>query len=203
MNIVEGLVIIGAGIGVMAFGLLLFYAILPLYYGLLGVGVGYWLGVALGGLMPATAGWLSLVLAIAGGVGFGLLAYFFEPIRRVLVGIGTGAAVGFAIAGALGVNELLMLLGAFIGAIIGIPLALAIFDQLIIIASSLAGAAAALDGAHLILPGVDRLDRTIILSEGNWITLMLWLVLTAVGIVYQASNLEGWRERFEARGSTR
>jgi hypothetical protein len=132
-----------------------------------------------------------------------LLAYFFEPIRRVLVGIGTGAAVGFAIAGALGVNELLMLLGAFIGAIIGIPLALAIFDQLIIIASSLAGAAAALDGAHLILPGVDRLDRTIILSEGNWITLMLWLVLTAVGIVYQFSNLEGWRERFEAIGSTR
>ena len=153
--------------------------------------------------MPATAGWLPLVLAIAGGVGFGLLAYFFEPIRRVLVGIGAGAAVGFAIAGALGVNELLMLLGAFIGAVIGIPLALAVFDQLIIIASSLAGAAAALDGAHLILPGVDRLDRTTILSEGNWITLMLWLVLTAVGIVWQFWNLEAWRERFEAIGGTR
>ena len=193
---------IGAGVGVMAFGLLLFYAILPLYYGLLGIGVGYWLGVALGGLIPATAGWLPLVLAAAGAVGFGLLAYFFEPIRRALVGIGAGAAVGFAIAGALGVNELLMLLGAFIGAIVGIPLALLVFDQLVIIASSLAGAAAALAGVHLILPWVDHVNRIGILPEGNWIVLMLWSVLSAVGLIWQFQNLNAWRVRFKAIGGT-
>jgi hypothetical protein len=199
MNIVEGIFLIGAGLGVMAFGLLIFYAILPLFYGLVGLAVGYWLGEAIASLLPITSGWLPLVLAIGGAVGLGLVSYLVEPFRRGLLGIGLGASVGFAIAQALGLNPVISMLVALIGCLVGIPLVLWAFDPVVIVASAIAGGAAVLDGVHLIAP-LNILDRSLILSSGRAIPLLLWLTFAVMGALWQFRSLAVWRETHPALG---
>jgi hypothetical protein len=44
MYVINGLLLIFSGLGVMGFGLFLFYAFLPVFYAFFGIGVGYWLG---------------------------------------------------------------------------------------------------------------------------------------------------------------
>ena len=41
--ILNGIFLILAGLGAMGFGLMIFYALLPLFYAMSGYGVGYWL----------------------------------------------------------------------------------------------------------------------------------------------------------------
>jgi hypothetical protein len=145
-----GVLLILCGLAIMAFGLFLFYAWLPILYGLFGLEIGLLLGQWLSG----EVGLLAYTLGIVGAVGLICAAYLFEPYRRVLVGFAGGALITLSLAYWLGLDHLiggavgtaLVVAGGLIGAIV-VP---QIFDSIIIAASALGGATMAMAGAHLL-----------------------------------------------------
>lgn len=185
---------LGAGLGLMGFGLLLFYAFLPLFYGMFGAGLGYWLGLILTGETVLTAGLLEFVLAIAFGVAFAAAAYWLEPIRRILAGLQVGALAGLVIGYALQTGTVFQLVLAIVGAIAGVFLARRVFDLLIVVISAFTGAAIAIDGAYVLFPNVPILDRFASLSRGGLVSIALWVVLAVVGAIWQYTKLGRWAE---------
>ena len=79
MDFLNGLFLIIAGLGVMAFGLMIFYAMLPLFYAFFGYGVGYWLGSLVTSVAPGEFSLVKLLFAIGGAILFALAAYLLEP----------------------------------------------------------------------------------------------------------------------------
>ena len=79
MSLAIGLLMILTGLAIMAFGLFMFYAWLPLLYALIGFDVGLLLGRAFTGDVGTT----PIVLAIAGTFILGAASYILEPYRRV------------------------------------------------------------------------------------------------------------------------
>ena len=61
---IAGILMIVTGFAIMAFGLFLFYAWLPLFYGLFGLEIGLLVGRSLTGTVGATA----IILGIAGAI---------------------------------------------------------------------------------------------------------------------------------------
>ena len=114
MSILNGIVLILAGVGAMGFGLFLFYALLPLFYAFFGVGVGYWLGSMLTSTPPGEMSFIKLLFALGGGALFAGGAYYFEPFRRILIGIGLGSLIGGLIASALGLSGFLRSYGLLV-----------------------------------------------------------------------------------------
>ena len=80
----------------MAFGLLLFYAWLPLFYGLVGLDIGLLLGRSLTG----EDGSFAIILGILCALFLAGAAYSIEPYRRILLGISGGALFGLDAGGA-------------------------------------------------------------------------------------------------------
>ena len=191
-NLVEAVLMIGAGLGLMAFGLFLFYTFLPLFYGIFGLALGYRLGMVITGHESGAVGWFEFILAIVLAVAAALAAYYLEPIRRALAGILVGGGIGLAIGDMLGVGKVIHLVIAAAGAGGGALLALWIFDQLIVIASALAGAALVMDGAFLLLPGLSLLDRNQVFWRQGWLPLLVWIAIAAAGSVWQFANLRKW-----------
>lgn len=188
MTIVAGIVWILIGLVLMAFGLWVFYGLLPLFYSLLGAGLGFWLGLAITG---NPAGLLTWILAIVGAIVFAMLSYFLEPARRILVGVSLGSSFGLAIAYAFGAGTLISVILAAVGGVIfGIVLP-TVFDTLVVVTTAINGAAMAMDGANMILD-VDFLDRGNLFAEGHWVALVIWIVLAVVGLGWQYSNIEKW-----------
>ena len=183
-----GVLLILCGLGIMAFGLFLFYAWLPILYGLFGLEIGLLLGQWLSGEL----GPLAYILGIVGAVGLFIATYSLEPYRRVLVGFAGGALLALALANLLGLDQLiggiggtaLVVAGGFVGAMI-VP---QVFDSLIIATSAFGGATMAMAGAHLLLPGVQFFDRL----AGGLPPRLMTIALTAVGIGWQFRNLEKW-----------
>lgn len=188
----EGILMLGAGLGLMGFGLLLFYTFLPLFYGIFGAGLGYWLGLTLTARTVLTAGLPELALAIIGGVAFAAAAYWLEPIRRILAGIEVGALAGLVLGYSLNIGTFVDLVLAVAGAIVGVFLARQFFDLLIVVISAFTGAAMAMDGAHILVPGLRFLDRQAALARGGLIPLLIWVVVAAVGGAWQYTQLRRW-----------
>ena len=191
-NLVEAVLMIGAGLGLMAFGLFLFYTFLPLFYGLFGVALGYRLGLVITGHEPGVAGWFEFILAIVLAVAAALAAYYLEPFRRALAGILVGGLLGLTIGHAIGVGQVIHLIIAAAGAGVGALLALWIFDYLIVITSTFAGAAFVMDGGFLLLPGISLLDRNQLFWRQSWLPLLVWIAIAAAGIAWQLANLRKW-----------
>jgi hypothetical protein len=191
MNIGNGIFLILVGLGAMGFGLMLFYALLPLFYAFFGVGVGYWLGSMLTSSPPGEMSLIKLLFALGGGIVFAGGAYFFESFRRILIGIGLGSLIGGLIASALGLTGFVGVVVMVIAAFIGAGITLAVFDAFIVIASALGGAGLAMDGAHLVFQSMDVLDRTTI-AGGAYTPLIIWVVLGAIAMGWQFANLERW-----------
>ena len=194
MIVLNGIALILVGLGVMGFGLFLFYALLPLFYAFFGVGVGYWFGSLLTGAPPGDANLVKLLFAIGGAVLFGGSAYFLEPFRRILIGIGLGSLVGGLIASAIGLTGFLGTVIMIAAGVIGALITLAVFDPYIVIASAFGGAGLAMDGLHLIFRSVGILDRTAI-ADGAMLPLVVWIVAGAVGMGWQFRNIERWSVR--------
>ena len=100
MLLLNGIVLILAGIGAMGFGLFLFYALLPLFYAFFGAGVGYWLGSFFTSTIPGEMSFIKLLFSLGGALVFASGAYFLEGFRRILIGIGLGSLIGGQIASA-------------------------------------------------------------------------------------------------------
>ena len=98
MSLTIGLLMILTGLAIMAYGLFMFYAWLPLLYALIGFDVGILLGRAFTGESGTTA----IVLGIAGAFILGAAPYILEPYRRVLLGVSGGILFGLSAAAAFG-----------------------------------------------------------------------------------------------------
>jgi hypothetical protein len=183
-----GVLLMLCGLAIMAFGLFLFYAWLPILYGLFGLEIGLLLGQWLSG----EVGLFAFILGIVGAVVFFSATYLLEPYRRALVGFSGGALLTLSLAYLLGLDHViggivgtaLVVAGGLVGAIV-VP---QIFDSIIIAASAFGGATMAMSGAHLLLPGVGLFDR----FAGGFSPRLMTIVLTAIGIGWQFRNIEKW-----------
>lgn len=188
MSLLAGFLLIMVGLGVLGYGLFLFYGLLPLFYALAGLGIGLLLGEALTG----NFGLIAIVLGILGAVILGAASYWLEPYRRILLGLSGGALVGLAIASWFGLDGLV---GGFFGAILGViggligaVVVLSFFDPFIIASSAIGGAIMVMTGAHLILPTVNLFDR----STGGFWPSLITLILALIGVGWQYSNIAKW-----------
>jgi hypothetical protein len=100
MSLTIGLLMILTGLAIMAFGLFMFYAWLPLLYALIGFDVGLLLGRTFTGDVGTTA----IVLGLAVAFILGVASYILEPYRRVLLGVSGGILFGLSVAAAFGLD---------------------------------------------------------------------------------------------------
>ncbi len=188
MSFLGAILSIVAGLAIMSFGLLLFYAWLPIFYGLFGFDIGLLLGRSLTG----DVGVLAVILGVVGAVDLAGAAYSLEPYGRILLGISGGIVVGLSLASAFHLDSpnggFLGTALTVIGGLIGAGLVPRYFDSFIIVASAFGGAVLAMAGAHLLLPGVGLFDR----SVGGVLPTLMTLGLTVVGIVWQFNNIAKW-----------
>jgi len=194
MNILLGILLVAWGLGLMAFGLWVFYALLPLWYGMFGGLLGFFIGTWITG---GTTGWFGSILiwtlAVVGAALFAGLAYQLEPFRRVLAGLLMGFSLGSLLAILFGGGAFLTILFGGIGALIFAVLVPLFFDPMIIVGSAFSGAALLMDGIFLILPFLGFLvDRTNAANNGNFLAIVVYLALGVVGMVWQLSNLQRW-----------
>jgi hypothetical protein len=172
----------------MAFGLLLFYAWLPLFYGL----VGFDIGLLLGRSLTGEGGSMAIILGVLCALGLAGAAYSIEPFRRLLLGISGGVLFGLALASAFNLDSTS---GGFLGiglavicGVIGATIVPKYFDMFIIGATAFSGAALVMAGANLLLPGVGLFDR----AAGGILPALMTMGLTVVGIGWQFSNIAKW-----------
>lgn len=191
MTIINGVLLTLVGLGVMGLGLMLFYALLPLFYAFFGAGVGYWLGSFLTSTDPGEMSLIKLICAMGGAFLFAGAAYSLEGFRRILIGIGMGSLIGGLIASALGLEGMLGAIIMGIAAVIGAVITLAVFDVFIIVTAAFGGAGLAMDGLHLILPGMGLVDRTAI-ADGATLPLIVWVVAGTIGMAWQFKNIGRW-----------
>jgi len=185
MSTLGAILLILAGLAIMNYGIFLFYAWLPVLYGLFGFEIGAFLGRSLTGDVGA----LAITLGVVGAIIMFLASYFLEPYRRLLLGISGGAAVGLALASVFGWDHGASGVFAFIltvfGAIIGASVVPRYFDAFIIGASAFGGAAMLMAGAHTLLPGVALFDR----ASGGMLPAMMTVILAVLGVSWQYKNI--------------
>jgi len=191
MSLSIGLLTILTGLAIMAFGLFMFYAWLPLLYALIGFDVGLLLGRAFTG----DIGTAAIVLGIAGALVLGAASYILEPYRRILLGVSGGILFGLAVAAAFGLDGWL---GGFFGRILALVCGVVggflvprFFDFFVIGTSAFSGAAMVMTGANHILPSVELFDR----AAGGLLPALLTAVLAVAGVSWQYSNIAKWTQR--------
>ena len=194
MYIFNALALIVVGIAAMGFGLMLFYALLPLFYALFGIGVGYWLGSLITSTPPGEMSFIKSLFAGGGAILFAAGAYFFEPFRRILIGIGLGSLLGALIASALGLTGFLGVTIMAIAAVLGAFVTLAVFDTFVVVASAFGGAGLIMDGVHLLFRSWTLFDRSAI-ADGALAPLVIWLVAGAIAMGWQFMNVDKWNRK--------
>ena len=188
MSFVGGLLMVLTGLAIMAFGLFLFYAWLPLLYGLVGLDI----GLLLGRWLTGDVGAVAIILGILGAVALGVASYALEPYRRVLLGVSGGVLLGLALAAMFGLEGgaggfFGIILAAILGVIGGFVVP-RFFDAFIVVASAISGATMVVAGTHFILPALGLLDGT----GGSILARLLTFILAAVGMGWQFSNITKW-----------
>lgn len=173
------------GIGIMGFGLLMFYAWLPLLYGLFGLEIGFLLGRWLTGNVGFATVALAIVLAVAAATA----AYVLEHYRRALVGFMGGAALVLTLLTVFGMDRLISGMSgtvlAAIGGVAGATIALRFFDIFIVVASAFGGAALVVTGGQLLLPMPAE-------HSGSVLPALLTAILGVFGLKWQLSNIASW-----------
>jgi hypothetical protein len=194
MSLAIGLLMILTGLAIMALGLFMFYAWLPLLYALIGFDV----GLLLGRTITGDTGTIAIVLGLVIALILGAASYILEPYRRVLLGVSAGILFGLSVAAAFGLDGWL---GGFFGrvlalvcAVVGGLLVPRFFDLFVIGASAVSGAAMVMTGANHILPGVGLFDR----AAGGVLPSLVTIILAVVGVSWQLSNTATWTHMLSA-----
>ena len=181
-----GILLMLGGLGILGYGLYLFYAWLPLLYALFGFESGLLLGWWLSGELAL----LAIALGIAGAIAGAGAAYVLEPYRRIIFGYVAGALLALSLAHMLNLDHLVNgVFGAILmigGGLLGAAVVSRYFDLLIISASALGGATLVVSGAQLLLPTPS--------DPAHWSALpaLVTVVLTVLGMRWQLSNLAHW-----------
>lgn len=188
VSLTYGLLLVLTGTAMMGFGLLIYYAWLPVLYALIGLDLGLLLGTWLTGGMGVTA----IVLGVVCAVVLACLAYLLEPFRRIFLGLSAGALFGMALADLLGVDRLIggaqPQVFAIAGALIGAVLVPWIYKPFIVFTSAFTGASMAITGAGLIFPGSGIFDH----GSGSFLPTLLILLLGLFGVSWQMKNISKW-----------
>lgn len=179
------ILLILCGLGIMGFGLLMFYAWLPLFYGFLGFDV----GLLLGRWMTGDFGVIAFTLGLAAAVGAAGAAYVLEPYRRALAGFMGGAVLALTILSVLRLDRLVSgfsgIAVAAVGGLAGAAVAQRYFDLFIIAASAFGGAALIVTGGQLLLPAL-------VGSSGSFLPALLTAILGIFGLRWQLGNIASW-----------
>ena len=185
MSLTIGWLIILTGLAIMAFGLFMFYAWIPLLYALIGFDIGLLLGRAFTGDVGTTA----IVLGLASAFILGAASYILEPYRRVLLGVSGGILFGLSVAAAFGLDGWF---GDFFGRVLALVcgavgglLVPRFFDLFVFGASAVSGAAMVMTGANHVLPGVGFFDR----AAGGVLPSLVTIILAVAGA--STSDKEG------------
>ncbi len=190
MSLIGSLLMIVTGLAIMAFGLFIFYAWLPLLYAIVGLDI----GLMLGRWLTGDVGAIAIVLGIAGAVLLGAASYFLEPYRRLLLGASAGVLFGLSMATAFNLDTVL---GAVLASIIillcgvlGAALVARFFNAFVVGASAISGATMAVAGVHHLLPSLGLFD----LASGDFLPRALTLLLAVLGVIWQAQNIGKWAQ---------
>jgi hypothetical protein len=193
MDLFVALIAVAVGLIACFFGYRLFRAVLPVF------------GFVVGAVVGAQAVFLifdegifvtllSIIAAVAVGVVFGLLAYFWWALGIVLVVGGMGFAIGNALLPAINVDNLEFvswLLGLAVGAGFALAAIVLRLPRAIVIAvTALWGAGSTLGGVLIVLQqiepeqlGYGAVDAVV---SQSFFWLLIYLALAAVGAVWQA-----------------
>jgi len=184
-----GLVLVGAGLAGVFWGYRIFRILLPIYGGIAGFVIAYaWLG--------QDSQLLALGVGVVAAVILGTLAYFFWSVFVWLGGVVLGAAIGALIAAALNLwTWLAILLVVGLATLFGY-LFWKIRDEVVIIATVIAGAGAVVHGVGTWL-GLRTGIGAAIEPNSIWLLLLLaaiWIGLVIFGIRYQWGRYRhlGW-----------
>jgi hypothetical protein len=188
MSLAIGSLMILTGLAIMAFGLFMFYAWLPLLYALIGFDV----GILLGRAFTEDVGTTAIVLGIAGAYILGAASYVLEPYRRVLLGVSGGILFGLSVATAFGLDGWF---GGFFGRVLALVcgavgglLVPRFFDMFVIGASAVGGAAMVMTGAIHIFRGVGVFSP----AAGGVLPSLVTIILAIAGVSWQRSNIAKW-----------
>lgn len=188
MSFVGGVFLLVTGLAIMALGLFIFYAWLPLLYALVGFDIGLLLGRWLSGDIDA----ISIILGIAAAVAFGIASYSLEPYRRILLGVSSGILIGFALAAAFGLDGRLgVIIGTVLAVVFGMVGASVVpryFDLFVVFATAVTGAGMVMAGAHMLMPNFNLFD----VMNGGVMPSILSFILAAAGVIWQFSNIAKW-----------
>jgi hypothetical protein len=186
-----GVLFVLCGLAIMTFGLFLFYAWLPIIYGLFGLDM----GLLLGHWLTGDIGLLAIIMGIAFAVVLACAAYVLEPYRRLLLGISGGALLGLSLGYLLqldtplgGVFGTALAIG---GGLIGAMIVPRFFDAFVVAASAFGGATMTMAGAHLMMPSVELFDRA---AARGLLPALLTLILTLLGLAWQFRNIVAWTQ---------
>jgi hypothetical protein len=160
---------------------LLGYGVWRIALALMGAVYGYMIGAALVG--PGQ-GMIAVAAGVVGAIVLALIAYILWSIAALIYGMFLGMGLGAWVASLLnagGKDQRTVFV--VIGAVIGLILAFFLKDQIIMLTTSFAGAAAILYGAQLSLPPVARLTT----GNNYFIGFVIWLVAGIVGYGVQNS----------------
>jgi len=170
-----------------------FLVLLPI----LGFFAGFWLGGYSTSLLLGT-GFLatvaSLVVAVVVGIIGAVLSYLFYMAGVVIVAAAFGGAVGSGVMSALGFDAgLIMALVTIVSAVVaaGLTLLLNVQKLVIVLFTAMAGSSLFVLAGTLILGQVTVVQlqaggnflRPVF--QGSWLWGLVWLVLTAAGVVIQ------------------
>lgn len=190
MSLIGSLLMILTGLAIMAFGLFIFYAWLPLLYAIVGLDI----GLMLGRWLTGDVGAIAIVLGIAGAVLLGAASYFLEPYRRLLLGASAGVLFGLSMATAFNLDTVL---GAVLASILillcgvlGAAFVARFFNAFVVGASAISGATMAVAGVHHLLPSLGLFD----LASGDFLPRALTLLLAVLGVIWQAQNIGKWAQ---------
>jgi hypothetical protein len=182
-----GVLLILCGLGIMGFGLFIFYAWLPLFYALIGFEIGVLLGKWLAG---DTFGKLAIVLGVASAIAAACATYVLEPYRRILLGYWGGALISLSLASLLGLEKLtggfLGILLAVAGGVIGAMLTSRFFDLFVVVASAFGGATLVVAGAKALMLSMAWP------APGTLLPALVTVVLSLIGVGWQMHNTARW-----------
>jgi hypothetical protein len=146
------------------------------------------------GFLGTTTSW---VLGLGLGIVLALLSYFVYYFAITLIGGAVGYTLGAGLMGALGLDGPLQVV---VGLLAGAGLALLVFVTavpivLVILLSAIGGAAAIVNGVMILLGRIQVEDISSGLTQGllmeGWISVIAWVVLAALGFLYQVRNVGG------------
>jgi hypothetical protein len=167
MNLSVPIISVIVGAAILLFGRKLFW----LFVAALGFAVGLEIAAY---FMKEPPQWMMLVIALGCGVIGALLAILLQKLAVAVAGFIAGGRIAWALAAAFFVEHANYRGITFvIGGILGALLLLALFDWVLIFLSSV-------EGAHLIGNGIALPEKG---------ALILFIALTVIGIVVQASML--------------